>query len=134
MKVLYVGKKAPVTFKMGYLSKQYTFKNTKDTVEVKVGDAEIMLAENPNMLKVVGDQGRFIFHDEEKGKPEPDGDDDGKEQSDPGAADGITHESLDELTKAEIGEMVMEKFGIELNVNKNKEAVISDTLAIAAAA
>lgn len=134
MKVLYVGKKAPMTFKMGYLSKEYLFKNNKDPVEVKVGDAKMMLAENPNMLKVVGDQGGFIFIDEEKETPGLDAIDNGKDETDPDAGGGITHESLDALTKAEIGELVFEKFGIDLNVSKNKEAVISDALAIAAAA
>lgn len=131
MKLLYIGKKAPITFKMGFLSKEYTFKNTEDPVEVEREDAKRLLAENPNMLRVVGDQGGFVFVEEEKETPIPDADD-GKK--DPDAGDKITKESLEELTKAEIGTLIQEKFDVELTINKNKEAVISDALAIAAAA
>ncbi|MBW2178774.1 MAG: hypothetical protein JRG81_00135 [Deltaproteobacteria bacterium] len=134
MKILYVGKKAPITFKMGYLSKHYLFKNNKDPIHVKTGDAKKMLAENPNMLKVLGDQGGFVFVEEEKEVPDLKPIDNDKKSDPDLGPDAITRETLDELTKAEIGEMVLEKFGIELNVTKNKEAVISDTLVIAAAA
>lgn len=132
MELLYIGKKAPITLTLSFLSKEYTFENTEDPVEVERRDVKRLLADNPNMFRVVGDHGAaFEFIEEEKEASPPN--DDNDKNPDPGS-DEITRESLEELTKANIGTLIKEKFGIELTTNKNKEAVISDALAIIVAA
>ena len=129
MELLYIGKKAPQTFKMGYLSKEYTFKDTDEPVEVVTKDAKRMLAENPNMLKVVGDHGtgfELVEEDVLEIPVDTDPDDPNVEDAD--------REGLEAMTKKEIGAFILEKYEIEIpRLERNKEAVISDALTIIAA-
>ena len=136
MLLLYIGKKAPLELTMPWLSEPITFEDKP--VEVPTGVGRRLLAESPNSFRLVGEHGRVghVIDDEEEIEgPIPGGNEDPPPKepttTDP---DAITKESLDELTKAEIGALIKEKFGIDLNTGKNKEAVISDALAIVSAA
>jgi len=133
MLLTYIGKKAPLELTMSWLSEPITFEDKP--VEVPTGVGRRLLAESPNSFRLVGEHGRVGHVIDDEGEiegPIPGGNEDPTVTTpDP---DAITKESLEELTKAKIGKLIKGKTGIDINVDKNKEAVISDALTVLAAA